>query len=108
MGMVTCPHCAQQFNNYASGIKATKCPRCTGKISYINGTPIINKNILINHFWKIIIFFSLMSLIGGIVEGNKWYEILGLMIVSPIIVVSVLYFLSGSGPEYLVKDDSKD
>jgi hypothetical protein len=61
MSSIACPHCAQNFNNYNNGIKATKCPYCGGGIGYVEGNPILDKSIFINHFWKIAIVLSIMA-----------------------------------------------
>jgi hypothetical protein len=60
------------------------------------GTPIkiIDRSWLKKHFWKLAIFFSIMILIGGIIDGEEWYKIIGLMFLGPIIQLTLLFFFS--------------
>ncbi len=94
MSSIVCPHCAQTFENYNNGVTASKCPKCGGEIGYAEGDTIIKKN----HFPKLvkysIIVFPITALIGGIVEGNEWYETLGMMFAGPIVGIIAFYFLT--------------
>ncbi len=103
MSEITCPHCAQPFNNYRDGIKASKCPRCGGEISYYQGDTYVDKNILIKHFWKIVIVSSILGMIMGIKDNMEWYEVIALMIFFPIGFVLLLYFLSTTSSEHPMK-----
>jgi hypothetical protein len=103
MSSITCPHCAQNFDNYNNGVKATRCPRCSGEIKYIEGDSIMDKQFIINHFWKIIVFSEVIAIYASIKENYEWYEIIGAIVFYPIIIVLILFGLTFLKPEHPMK-----
>jgi uncharacterized protein (DUF983 family) len=101
MSSITCPHCAQAFDNYNNEVKATKCPYCGGGIGYEEGDTVIDKKYFPRLFKIALILGPFAGLKIGIDEDCNWYQIIGYMIFAPIALILGFYFLThykGSDP----------